>query len=598
MSYKPAISSMSLGRAWVHKLPNKLDQAQANGLSGIEIFFEDLEYLAREESRISADKGPTPEAQLHAAETIRKLCDERELKVIEHARKIEEMRLWFKIAKILGTDVIQIPASFLGKDKITGNMDVVVEDLREKEWDLVERVDHTNFGMCLDTYNVSGRVYGYPVSASGKTPNAEEDMKKSLEELVQRVNVKKIFYIQVVDAEKMRSPLVEGHAFYAADQPARMSWSRNARLFAFEEGGYLPVLNVARAIIEGLGYKGWKPLSLKWTRKKSATPTLANDESPWDYWTIFKVRSSKPDLSDEGPSRSITCEVSNTDESGSRLQTFGDEKPSQSTIQGPATEEYSKAHVVSHEKPFRSITDAVPIGIEESCVQESTDDGSPHFITHGTRAYEESRPRTAEDKAFSQLIYSILAPYGTDGSAFESIEISPSMAISYDMCGEGTGHGPILEETQSGEDEPRAFLGPNIDFDEHELCTRAFIDAICYKFLYDTTITGSVKFTLPKELHAGLQEYILSDFAAPVSDRWFLDTDSSNSWTHNKIAGCRLANWICQQEDVTWHAEVFEWIFGKTVDEMLEFWRNDWAKSINSPVIAWIDNLLPSRWDT
>ncbi|CZT08162.1 uncharacterized protein RCO7_09323 [Rhynchosporium graminicola] len=538
-----------------------------------------------------------PQKHNYTAETIRKLCDERELQVIglqpfmhyealldraEHARKIEKMKLWFKIAKILGTDIIQIPASFLGKDNTTGNMNVVVEDLRQKGWDLVERVDQSNFGMCLDTYNISGRVYGDPVSASGKTPNAEEDMKKSLEELIQRVDVKKIFYIQVVDAEKMRSPLVEGHAFYAADQPARMSWSRNARLFAFEEGGYLPVLNVARAIIEGLGTKGWavsvcrvysnvqillnweaalgelssirafpvprrldtskhlqKPLPLKWTKEISATPTLANDESPWDCWTIFKVGSSKPDLSDEGPSRSITGEVSNTDESRSRLQTFGDEKLSQSTIQGPATEEYSKAHVVSHEKPFRPINDAVSTGIEESCVQESTDDGSPHFIPHGTRAYEEVRPRTAEDEAFSQLISSILAPYGTDGSTFESIEISPSMAISYDMCGEGTGDGSILEEPQLGENEPRAFLGPNIDFDEHELCTRAFIDAICHKFLYDTTITGSVKFTLPKELHAGLQEYILPDFAAPVSDRWFLDTDSSSNWTHNKIAGCR-----------------------------------------------------------
>jgi 4-hydroxyphenylpyruvate dioxygenase len=87
-------------------------------------------------------------------------------------------------------------------------------------------------------------------------------MKASLEELVKRVDVKKIFYIQVVDAEKMRDPLVEGHAFYAADQPARMSWSRNARLFAFEEAGYLPVLDVTRAIIEGLGYKGWVSMEL------------------------------------------------------------------------------------------------------------------------------------------------------------------------------------------------------------------------------------------------------------------------------------------------------------------------------------------------
>ncbi len=80
--------------------------------------------------------------------------------------------------------------------------------------------------------------------------------------MVWRVDVKKVFYIQVVDAERMRSPVVEGHAFYAADQPARMSWSRNARLFAFEEGGHLPVLDVTKTIIEGLGYKGWVSMEL------------------------------------------------------------------------------------------------------------------------------------------------------------------------------------------------------------------------------------------------------------------------------------------------------------------------------------------------
>ena len=321
---------MSLGRAWVHKLPYKLDQARAYNLTGIEIFFEDLEYLAREESGISADEEPSPEAQLQAAKTIRNLCDERGLEVIglqpfmhyeglldreEHARKIEKMKFWFSIAQVLRTDIIQIPASFLGKDKITVDLDVVVSDLRkvadmglqespiirfayedlcwstyfdtwEKGWDIVEKVDRPNFGMCLDTYNIAGRVYGDPASPSGKTPNADEDIRKSLAELVQKVDVKKIFYIQVVDAERMRSPLVEGHAFYAADQPARMSWSRNARLFAFEEGGYLPVLDVARSIIEGLGYKGWVSMELF-----SRTMNEAGDEVPkaharraWEAW--------------------------------------------------------------------------------------------------------------------------------------------------------------------------------------------------------------------------------------------------------------------------------------------------------------------------
>jgi 4-hydroxyphenylpyruvate dioxygenase len=306
MSHKPAIASMSLGRAWVHKLPYKLDQARANNLHGIEIFFEDLEYLAREESNISSSSTPTPEAQIHAAQTIRKLCDERDLAIIglqpfmhyeglldrkEHDQRIEKLKLWFRIAKELGTDIIQIPGNFLGSDKIIGNLDVVVKDLKEvadmglnetpvirfayenlcwstyfdtweKAWDLVEKVDRPNFGMCLDTFNIAGRVYADPASLNGKTPNAEEDMKKSLEEMIRRVDVKKVFYIQIVDAEKMRTPLVEGHSFYAADQPARMSWSRNARLFAFEDGGYLPVLDVTRTIIEGLGYKGWVSMEL------------------------------------------------------------------------------------------------------------------------------------------------------------------------------------------------------------------------------------------------------------------------------------------------------------------------------------------------
>jgi 4-hydroxyphenylpyruvate dioxygenase len=43
-----------------------------------------------------------------------------------------------------------------------------------------------------------------------------------------------------------------------------MSWSRNARTFAFEEdrGAYLPVEEVARTIIFGLNYRGWVSMEL------------------------------------------------------------------------------------------------------------------------------------------------------------------------------------------------------------------------------------------------------------------------------------------------------------------------------------------------
>lgn len=314
MSLKPAIASMSLGRAYAgHLLPFKLDQARANGLTGIEIFYEDLEYLARSECNLPmtfppSPESPTPEALLHAASTIRKLCDERELTIIglqpfmhyeglldreEHRQRIEKLKLWFKIAKVLKTDVIQIPANFLTRDQISGDLDLVVKDLQEvadiglkqepvikfayenlcwstyfdtweQGWEIVEKVDRDNFGLCLDTFNIAGRVYGDPTAADGKTKNAEADMKKSLEVMAKEIDLKKVFYIQVVDAEQMSEPLVDGHAFHVKGQPPRMNWSRNARLFYGEKGrgGYLPVLDVVKVIIDGLGYKGWVSMEL------------------------------------------------------------------------------------------------------------------------------------------------------------------------------------------------------------------------------------------------------------------------------------------------------------------------------------------------
>jgi 4-hydroxyphenylpyruvate dioxygenase len=59
-----------------------------------------------------------------------------------------------------------------------------------------------------------------------------------------------------------------------------MSWSRNARLFAFEKNGYLPILDVLRAITDadGLGYHGWISMEL-------FSRSLANPDSscPQDH---------------------------------------------------------------------------------------------------------------------------------------------------------------------------------------------------------------------------------------------------------------------------------------------------------------------------
>lgn len=305
IEFKPAILSVSLGRAWLHDFDKKVHEAAKNGFEGVEIFYEDLDYLAR---KLFSVGEPSNDEILRAAEHARRLLDEANIVVIglqpflfyeglldrqQHDRLISKVLIWFQIAKRLRTDTIQIPANFLPADQLTDDLDIIAADLREladlgvKEdppirfayealcwsthidtWEkslvVTNMVSRPNFGLCLDTFNIAGRVWGDPASPTGKTPNADADLKASLERLVRDMPLDKIFYIQVVDAERMDSPLVEGHPFHVDGNPPRMNWSRNARAYMYEtdRSAYLPVEDVARTIIEGLGYKGWVSMEL------------------------------------------------------------------------------------------------------------------------------------------------------------------------------------------------------------------------------------------------------------------------------------------------------------------------------------------------
>lgn len=297
--------SASLGRANLHDFDTKATSAAKAGFKGLEIFYEDLEGVAKKDFQTST---PSQDEIINAAEHIRKTCTSLDLEIIglqpflfydgllnreKHPEHIEKIKFWFRIVKVLETRIIQIPANFLPADQLSGDYDVIAGDLREladlglreqppvsfayenlcwsthidtweKAWDICKRVDRPNFGLCLDTFNIAGRVWADPAAESGRTPNADEDLASSVRNMVKEIDIAKIFYIQVVDAERMRSPLVEGHAFYAADQPARMSWSRNARTFIYEDdrGAYMPVESIARAIVEEMGYKGWISMEL------------------------------------------------------------------------------------------------------------------------------------------------------------------------------------------------------------------------------------------------------------------------------------------------------------------------------------------------
>lgn len=289
---------MSLGRAWVHKLPSKLDQAKRFGYKGIELFYEDLEYVAKE-----MEGGTNPSNLLKASRTVREMCDARGLTIIalqpfmhyeglrdrkEHARRIEEMKLWLKMARILGTDLIEIPSSFISEDECTGDSNTIVQDLREiadlglqecpptrfayealawgtwtstweQAYEIVCAVDRPNFGLVMDTFNMAARIYADPASTTCKTPDADAVVAASTQRIKTKIDVRKLFFVQIVDGQRLSSPLVNGHELYVAEQPSRMSWSRNCRLFYGEkdQGAYLPILAISKAIIKDLNYKGW-----------------------------------------------------------------------------------------------------------------------------------------------------------------------------------------------------------------------------------------------------------------------------------------------------------------------------------------------------
>ncbi|KAL4899572.1 hypothetical protein BDW74DRAFT_163429 [Aspergillus multicolor] len=302
------IPTMSLSKPGLHTLDHKLRVAAAHGYTGIELFIDDLSHFAETRFNGSLIQAAQYTSSLAKQLNLAFIClqpfgfyeglvDRNQTKYLVE----EKLPLWFELARILETDLIQIPANFLSNDpetgaaRTTGDQDVIVSDLQrvadigaaqgfrfvyealcwsthidtwESAWNVVKLVDRENFGICLDSFNIAGRIYADPTSRSGKNPNAAEIVTRSMDTLRSKVSsgeldIRKIFYIQLVDGERLSAPLDEKHPFYVAGQPARMNWSRNARLFPCEEdrGGYLPVLEIAKAFFD-IGFEGWVSLEL------------------------------------------------------------------------------------------------------------------------------------------------------------------------------------------------------------------------------------------------------------------------------------------------------------------------------------------------
>lgn len=307
MQCKPTIATISLGECGLFSVQEKLYRAAEYGFRAIELFYDDLEALGRSQSSSST---PSRADLVAAAADIRILCDQLHIQVLnlQPLRFFEgladrdardqildhKIPLWLDLLHILGSDTILIVSNFLppdpetAKPRTTGDLAIIMGDLREiamrgvarsppvkfayealawgthintweQAWDIVQKVALPNFGLAVGTFNIAAATFADPEAADGLFgPTAVQNLHESLRRLVTTVDVTKLFIVQLADGERLAEPLSPGHPFYVPELPARMCWSRNARLFLCEDdrGGYLPVLEIVQAVLD-MGWSGY-----------------------------------------------------------------------------------------------------------------------------------------------------------------------------------------------------------------------------------------------------------------------------------------------------------------------------------------------------
>lgn len=206
----------------------------------------------------------------------------------EQGQRLDELKHWVELSKILGDDLfILIYSSIVDPSQITGDSNRLVADLREAadvafpirvayealtwrtyintgedSWDIVRRANRPNLGICLDTFNIPARLWADPTSATGRHPaHADVDLQASMQRLVQEVDPDLVMMVQLAYGQR-----VNPRALFpdTPDMPKLLSWSRNPRLFPCKEerGGYLPIREVADACLNGLGYTGWVSMEI------------------------------------------------------------------------------------------------------------------------------------------------------------------------------------------------------------------------------------------------------------------------------------------------------------------------------------------------
>ncbi|KAJ5141187.1 hypothetical protein N7476_009068 [Penicillium atrosanguineum] len=292
-------ATCSIGSNQADTLPKKLEAISNAGFIAIELAFPDIIDYGSQLLGHQIETNNYAEL-VTVATDIRKLCVAKKLHVMmlqpfanfegwprgsqERKDAFARAEGWVEIMVALETDILQVGSTDIPLSELSQDPEDFISDLQilcdllarhnkrlayenwcwsthaptwEDVWNVVDKVDRPNIGLCLDTFQSAGSEWGDPTTSSGRIKDASiEDLNRqflaSMNRLASTVPKEKIYLLQISDARKPKTPM-ENKRLDGLWPRAR--WSHDFRPMPYD-GGYLPVEEVARAVLR-TGFRGW-----------------------------------------------------------------------------------------------------------------------------------------------------------------------------------------------------------------------------------------------------------------------------------------------------------------------------------------------------
>ncbi|KAM0231637.1 hypothetical protein ACHAP5_011006 [Fusarium lateritium] len=281
-------------------LPEKLRAMQKAGFDGIELSMPDVLSYG-ELMNGSQPKEDDYDTIADVAKQIKSLTDELGLKIMmlqpfanfegwkkgehdkERKQAFDKARGWIKVMEAAGVTLLQVGSS--DSEGIASSFDDLAADLAELAdmlaekgfsiayenwcwathaptwktvWEIVQKVNRPNVGLCLDTFQTAGLEWADPTKTDGLAEASSHEeretrWRKSLDELAATIPGDKIYLLQISDGYKMDPP-IEDKKDESGSRP-RCRWSHDYRPLPYD-GGYLPVKDMLHAVLK-TGFRSW-----------------------------------------------------------------------------------------------------------------------------------------------------------------------------------------------------------------------------------------------------------------------------------------------------------------------------------------------------